>query len=97
MEVNNYKPEYLGKVLPSEQTDATEFMHNKFEPFSKIYDTCKAESSKIEDISNTSKSSDSSLSVKLVVNDSSALDNINKEAQKNNDSVQVNGDTITAK
>lgn len=50
--MKKYKPEYLGKVIPAEDKDKlTDFLTNKYESFSKIYDNCKDYSEEISDIS----------------------------------------------
>ena len=90
-----YKPEFLGKVMPVNDTSQmTDFVTNKYDAFSKIYDTCKESSLKIDDIKVLESSDNSSLTVK-VSTDSETLNNIFKESKKS-ESVIVTGDIIMA-
>jgi hypothetical protein len=94
--MDKYKPGFLGKVLPEKPSEISDFMHNKYDGFSKVYDTCKCESEKITDIKpvKSDSSSDKSYAVKVTVSDKGALDNI-----KNNNkdsSVKVTGDVISS-
>lgn len=95
--MNKYKPEYLGKVMPVDNpSKLTDFVQNKYDAFSKIYDTCKEQSEGISEISavdNNSGGSDS-----LTVKVSASPDSMSKiiEAAANDESVKVNGDQITA-
>ncbi len=92
--MRTYKPEFLGKVMPADNASKlTEFMTNKYDAFSKIYDTCKGSSEKIDDVKVVDTSTTGSLSVKIST-DSGTLENISKEAKKN-ESVNVTGDVIT--
>lgn len=89
-----YKPEYLGKVIPAnDASQLTDFVTNKYDAFSKIYEACKGSSDKIDDIKVVDSSNGGSLSVK-VSTDKETLDNISEEAKKN-ESVNVTGDIIT--
>ena len=93
--MRTYKPEYLGKVIPvHDASQMTDFVTNKYDSFTKIYETCKTSSDKINDIKVVDSSNNGSLSVK-VSTDKETLDNISKEAKKN-ESVVVTGDVITA-
>ena len=93
--MRTYKPEFLGKVMPADNASKlTDFMTNKYDAFSKIYDTCKGSSEKIDDVKVVDTSTTGSLSVKIST-DSGTLENISKEAKKN-ESVNVTGDIITA-
>lgn len=93
--MRTYKPEYLGKVIPAnDASKLTDFVTNKYDAFSKIYETCKDSSDKINDIKVVESPNNESLSVK-VSTDNETLDNISKEAKKN-ESVNVTGDVITA-
>ena len=92
--MRTYKPEYLGKVIPAnDASKLTDFVTNKYDAFSKIYDTCKGSSEKIDDVKVVDTSTTGSLSVKIST-DSGTLENISKEAKKN-ESVNVTGDVIT--
>ena len=49
--MRHYKPEYLGKVItPDDNVKLTDFVHNKYDSFSKVYDACKENSEDITDI-----------------------------------------------
>lgn len=90
--MEKYKPGYLGKVLPVDnQNKMTDFVANKYDAFSKVYDTCKTSSENIKDIKSV-ETSDNSFSVK-VSTDSETMQCI-KENNKD-ESVNISGDTIT--
>lgn len=95
--MKKYKPEFLGKVLPENKSDIADFMHNKYEGFSKVYDTCKEESEKITDVkpvsSDSNNNNSKSYSVK-VSTDKDTMDNIKKNNK--DDSVKVNGDVVSS-
>jgi hypothetical protein len=93
--MNKYKPEYLGKVLPDDKSEMTDFMHNKYEGFSKVFDVCKCESDKISDIKTVPSVCDNpnTYSAKITADDS-AIKKI-CDANKSTD-VKINGDVITA-
>lgn len=94
--MNKYKPEFMGKVMPADDpSKLTDFVTNQFDSFSKIYDTCKESSEKITDIKAVDSDSSDSLSVKVSA-DEECLKEI-KEAAKDDVSVKVDGDVITAK
>lgn len=94
--MRTYKPEYLGKVIPAnDASKLTDFVTNKYDAFSKIYDTCKGSSEKIDDIKAVDTSNSESLAIKIST-DSNTLDTISKEAKKN-ESLNVTGDVITAR
>lgn len=96
--MENYKPGYLGKVLPVDNpSKLTQFVTDKYDAFSKIYDTCKGQSENISDIKvvESGNSGDDSLSVKISA-DKETIDSI-KETSQNDQSVTVNDDVITAR
>lgn len=94
--MRTYKPEYLGKVIPAnDASKLTDFVTNRYDAFSKIYDTCKGSSEKIDDIKAVDTSNSESLAIKIST-DSNTLDTISKEAKKN-ESLNVTGDVITAR
>ena len=94
--MRTYKPEYLGKVIPAnDASKLTDFVTNIYDAFSKIYDTCKGSSEKIDDIKVVDTSNSESLAIKIST-DSNTLDTISKEAKKN-ESLNVTGDVITAR
>ncbi len=94
--MRTYKPEYLGKVIPAnDASKLTDFVTNRYDAFSKIYDTCKGSSEKIDDIKAVDTSNSESLVIKIST-DSNTLDTISKEAKKN-ESLNVTGDVITAR
>ena len=95
--MKHYKPEYLGKVIPADNTTKlTDFVQNKFDSFNKIYDSCKADSEKIADIKtvDSSSSNASALSVKISADDS-VIEQITNRVQ-DNESITNEGDVITA-
>lgn len=92
--MNKYKPEYLGKVIPAEDTvKMTDMLQNKFEQFSNIYDTLKDMSTDINDIKLVDTSSDL-LSVKIST-DMGTITELQKKAAETG--VNINGDIVTAK
>lgn len=95
--MNSYKPEFLGKVIPADDTSKMrDFVNNKFDSFSKIYDTCKDSSNNIKDIQVVeTPNNNESLSVKVSA-DKETLNTISEKAKKDS-SISVNGDVITAK
>jgi uncharacterized protein (DUF4415 family) len=95
-DMDKYKPGYLGKVLPENKSDIADFMHNKYDGFSKVYDACKSESDKISDIKPAKTDSDDNktYAVKVSVTDQSALENIKNN--NNDTSVKIDGDVISA-
>ena len=93
--MKKYKPQFLGKVIPADDSEKlTDFVTNKYDAFSKIYDVCKDQSEKITDIKSIDFN-EKSLSVK-VSTDKESMDKI-KESSSNNDSITINNDVITAK
>lgn len=92
--MDRYKPEYLGKVIPADDaTKMYDFVKSKSDMFNDIYDTCKENSNKIDDIS-VVKTNDDSLSVK-VSTDSNTLNAIREEA-RSNESLSMQDNVITA-
>jgi hypothetical protein len=95
--MNNYKPEYLGKVIPVDNPGKlTDFVTNKYESFSKVYDACKNHSEKINDIKTVESeyNDESSLSIK-VLTDLETVETI-KKAIGEDSSINIKGDVITA-
>ena len=95
--MNKYKPEYLGKVIPVDNPGKlTDFVTNKYDSFSKVYDVCKDQSDKIEDIKavDTEGSDVNSFSVKLSA-DADTVETI-KKAIGADSSINIKGDVITA-
>lgn len=97
--MNRYKPEFMGKVLPADDpAKLTDFVTNKYDAFSKVYDACKDQAEKINTITTTSPPGNATadtLSVK-VSTDLETL-KIIQESALNNDSVSIIGDVVTAK
>lgn len=96
--MEKYKPEYLGKVMPIDNpSNLTDFFTSKYDSFSKIYDVCKDQSNDILDIKtvNINANETESLSVKISAVDS--VYDIIKDKVKNDPSVSINNDVITAK
>lgn len=96
--MEKYKPGYLGKVIPvNDQYKTTDFIINKYDAFSKIYDNCKDQSENISDIKvveNNNSESNFSLSVKLTTT-KEVVENI-KESVKGDNSIKIDNGTITA-
>lgn len=91
--MNTYKPEYMGKVIPADDpAKLSDFVNNKYDAFSKVYDACKAESENIKDISVVENSDTNSLSVKITTDDST-MDKIKENASED---VNVTGNVVTA-
>lgn len=95
--MDKYKPTYMGQVMPADDpSKLTDFVSNKYDSFSKAYDAVKDESEKINAVS-AAGSADGSSEFSMKVNaDKETLDKI-KEKVKDDDSVKVNGDTVTVK
>lgn len=96
--MEQYKPGYLGKVIPADDpSKLTDFLTNKYDPFNKIYDACKGQSAQIADVKpvDTGSSDSSSLSVKVSA-DKETIEKI-KEAAAGDNTVTVNNDVVTAK
>lgn len=95
--MKNYKPEYLGKVIPVDNPGKlSDFVTNKYESFSKVYDACKNHSEKINDIKPIELESNDeySLSVK-VSTDLETVETI-KKAIGEDTFINIKGDVITA-
>ena len=98
--MEQYKPLYMGKVVPADNpSKLTDFVANKYDAFSKIYDACKNKSEdildiKIVDIAGTGNTADT-LSIQVSAS-KDTFDYI-KEAVKDNGSVSIKNDVITAK
>lgn len=96
--MENYKPGWMGKVMPVDNpSKLTDFVKNKYDAFSKVYDTCKDQSAQISDIKTVESGSGDSetLSVKISA-DKETVDAI-KETAKDDPSISVKGDVVTAK
>ena len=94
--MKNYKPEYLGKVIPVDNpVKLTDFVTNKFDSFSKVYNACKNHSEKINDVKAVDVESDdkTSFSLKLSTDDDT-METI-KKAIGDDNSMNVKGDVIT--
>jgi predicted nucleic acid-binding Zn-ribbon protein len=96
MKMKRYKPEHMGRVMPEDTPELTDFMHNKYDGFSKIYDTVKDDSEDISDVKSVKGKDPSKLNVKVSAG-KSTLDKINKKIKDSGDSsIQMDGDIITA-
>lgn len=94
--MNKYKPEYLGKVIPADNpSKMNDFVENKYDAFSKVYDSCKEQSANISDIKPVENDSDNSLSVQIIAGPDT-IESV-KEATKDDDSITVKDGVITAK
>lgn len=96
--MDKYKPAYLGKLLPVDNTaKMTDFIINKFDAFNKVYNGCKNFSDRINDINiidTSNNDSIRSITVKIYT-DSETISNI---AKSNTDpNVTINNDLITVK
>lgn len=97
--MENYKPGFLGKVIPADNpSKLNKFVTEQFDSFNKMYDTCKDQSDKISDLKSVEPSDgDSGNTLKVKVSaDKEALDKIAEKA-KNDGSVTVQNDVITVK
>lgn len=95
--MDKYKPSYMGQVMPADDpSKLTDFVSNKYDSFSKVYDAVKDESEKINAVS-AAGSTDGSTEFSMKVNtDKETMEKI-KEKTKDDESVNVNGDTVSAK
>ena len=95
--MEKYKPSFMGQVMPADNpSKLTDFVANKYESFSKCYDAAKDESNKISGVS-AANSPDGSTEFAMKVNtDSETMEKI-KDKVKDDPSVTVSGDTISAK
>ena len=95
--MKQYKPEFLGKVIPADDASGMrDFVQNKYDSFSKIYDTCKGESESISDIKpvDSSTADQTSLSVKIST-DRETMDKIESKS-KGDSSISVTDDVVSA-
>lgn len=93
--MNKYKPEYLGKVIPvNDPAKITDFVENKYDAFTKVYEACKEQSEKITDIKPIDQNSANSLSVQIIA-DSNTIANI-QESNKDDESLTIQDTVITA-
>ena len=95
--MKQYKPGYLGKVIPADdQNQLTDFVQNKYDSFTEIYDVCKEDSENINDIERVDTPSDDPTELKVRVSaNKDAVDNI-KERVKEKKNIKVTGNLITA-
>lgn len=88
------KPHYLGKVLPSDdKEEMTKFLDKKYDAFNNVYNLCKDNSEKISDIKNVSEKNSDELKVKI----SSSKDVLDSIKNNIDSDSSMNGDTITIK
>lgn len=96
--MDKYKPGYLGRVLPADDpSKLTDFVTNKYNAFSKVYDACKDQSENITDLKvvETDNVDTETLSVKISASEE-AINTI-KETTSSDESVTIENDVITAK
>lgn len=94
--MERYKPEYIGKVISADDpSKLTDFVANKYSAFSTIYNACKDQSEHISTIAVVENNDTDTFSVKVSAG-SDVLDYI-KEATKDNGSIVMINDVITAK
>ena len=93
--MKKYKPGYLGKVIPVDNPPKmTKFLTEKYDAFSKIYDTVKSESENINNIKVIENEESKSLSIKIDA-DKDIVKHI-KDIASGTDGVTVDNDVITA-
>ncbi len=95
--LRKYKPEYLGKAIPvTSPSGLTDFVHNKYDTFTKIYEVCRDDSEKINDIKTLDSDNKNltSLSMKISA-DNDVLSNISNKIKEQNN-IDLQGDIITA-
>ena len=93
--MNLYKPEYMGKVIPADDpAKLTDFVTNKYDAFSKVYDACKEQSEDIKDIAVVeNKDADvNSLSVSVQASE----ETMEKIKENSSEDVNVTGNVVTA-
>lgn len=94
--MEKYKPGYLGRVIPINDTGKlTDFMTNKYDAFSKMYDVCKEQSTNIADIKVVESTGFDTLCVKVSCS-ADTIENIRKTAEHDN-TVSITNDVITAR
>jgi hypothetical protein len=95
--MKRYKPEFMGKILePDNTTKMTDFVQNKYDSFSKIYESCRDQSEQINDIKNIDKdSSDKSELVVKISTDTETLEKISENI-KDNEKIKLDNDIISA-
>lgn len=95
--MERYKPTYMGQVMPADDpSKLTDFVANKYESFSKCYDAAKDESENIKAVAAVSSPEGSSEFGMKVNTDSETMEKISEKV-KDDETVSVSGDTITAK
>lgn len=91
--MEQYKPQYLGKIMPDEPPKLMNFMQEDFEKFSKVYDVCKGNSDSINDVKNVSTGDD--LVVK-VITDNDTIGTITETIDNDGtEGLSIEGDKIT--
>lgn len=94
--MQKYKPSYMGQVMPADDpSKLTDFVANKYDAFSKCYDSSKEFSESINAVSATNVKEGTEFSMKLDTG-SKTMERI-KEKVQGDPSISVSGDTITAK
>jgi hypothetical protein len=94
--MKKYKPEHLGKVMPSDPPKLKGFLQDNYEQFSEVYDACKDSSDKINDLKLT-ESTDSSISVKVSTTKEGLDEITEKVTAKGDEDLSISGDTVTSK
>ena len=79
-----------------EPSRLTDFVQNKFDAFSRIYDACKDQSEGISAISTVDTPSAASDSLSVKITTTSDISAKIKEGTLSDPSIKINGDTITA-
>ena len=95
--MEKYKPLYMGQVIDTDDASKlTDFVSNKYDSFSKCYDSVKEESDKINSVSAAGNKQGSTEFNMSVSTDSETMEKI-AEKVKDDDSVSVSGNIVSAK
>ena len=95
--MNRYKPEYLGKVIPVDNPGKlTDFVTNKYDSFSKVYDACKNHSEKIDNIKAVESEGTNETLISIKVSTDMETMEIIRKAIGTDNSISIKDDVITA-
>ena len=96
-----YKPGYLGKVIPADDTTKLKkFINTQFDAFCSIYDCCKNHSNEINDIKTHESTIDEESSILCVeiITNAETLSMLSTHINNiENSALSINGNVITAK
>ena len=95
--MEKYKPKYMGQVIEADDASKlTDFVSNKYDSFSKCYDSVKDESDNINSVSaGSNKEGSTEFSMKINT-DSDTMEKISEKVS-DDESVSVVGNIVTAK